>query len=194
MRTKLQKASIMLSVTLMLVFSLLAVSGDAEKEAPKPGPEMRKLEVFVGDWKYEGEQFEPPIAGLPYGGAGKYFGTFKVRFILNGFFQENRIQENNPAGKMTIIYITGYDPIGKKYVEDMFQSDGTRSVSTFTLDDHTSTGNSTMTTADGKKVLLRNVATYSADWSRYTAVTEVSADNGKTWKAWFKDEGTKVKK
>jgi hypothetical protein len=50
-----------------------------------------------------------------------------------------------------------------------------------------------MTTSEGKKVLLRTVLKYSSDWNSFTATTEASPDNGKTWKLWYKDEGRKVK-
>ena len=60
---------------------------------------MKKLEGLVGDWRYEGEQVDPPVAGLPWGGAGKYFGTCTYRFVLNGLFLEARVEDNNPAGK-----------------------------------------------------------------------------------------------
>ena len=163
-------------------------------DAPNPSPELKKLEGLVGDWAYEGEQADPPVAGLPYGGAGKYFGTSTHRFVLDGFFMEEKIEDNNPSGRTSIFTLTGYDPKSGKYTQSSFISDGSSSVATATLDGATWTSNSTMTTSEGKQVLLRTVVKYSSDWASVTATTEASPDNGKTWKLWYKDEGRKVKK
>ena len=51
-----------------------------------------------------------------------------------------------------------------------------------------------MTTADGKKVPVKTVVRYSSDWNSFTATTEASPDDGKTWKLWFKDEARRVDK
>jgi ketosteroid isomerase-like protein len=163
-------------------------------DAPRPSPELKKLEGLVGDWTYKGEQAAPPVSGLPYGGAGKYFGMFTTRFTLDGFFQETKIEDNNPSGRTSMVRMTGYDAKATKYRENMYVSDGSISVAIATLDGRTWTSNSTMTTSEGKKVLIRTVEKFSSDWSSYTGTTEVSPDNGKTWKIWYTEKGKKVKK
>jgi len=166
----------------------------AKSDTPKLSPEMEKLKGLVGDWAYEGEQADQPVAGLPYGGAGKYFGTYADRFILNGSFLERRIEDNNPSGKTSIVGLTGYDAKAGKYTGNAFISDGSNSVSTSTVHGRTLTNDSTMTTSEGKKVLVRSVEKYSSDWSSYVSTTEASPDNGKTWKLWYKEQGKKVDK
>jgi hypothetical protein len=194
MRRTLTQTTLVLTAAVALVVWLLVVSVHAQSDTPKPAPEMKKLEALVGNWSYEGEQFDPPLPGLPYGGAGKYSGTFTTRFVLNGFFLQDTVEDNNPSGKTTIMAMTGYDAAAKCYVGHAFTSDGTITVGTSTLDGQTFTGNSTMTAASGKKVLLKTVVTYSSDWSRYTATVDNSVDDGKTWKPWWKEEGRKVEK
>ena len=49
-------------------------------------PNMKRLKGLVGEWTYEGEQADPPVAGLPYGPAGKCSGTVTTRYILSGTF------------------------------------------------------------------------------------------------------------
>jgi ketosteroid isomerase-like protein len=49
----------------------------------EPSPELKDLEPFVGDFSYQGEQFDTPVADLPFGGAGKYSGRGTTRFILD---------------------------------------------------------------------------------------------------------------
>ena len=171
----------------------LSEVAETTDDSQEPSPELKKLEGLVGVWAYEGEQADPPVAGLPYGGAGKYFGTLTNRFVLDGLFMEEKIEDNNPSGRTSIVTLMGYDAKAGKYTESSFISDGSSSVATATLDGRTWTSNSTMTTSEGKKVLLRSMSKYSSDWSSSTATTEVSPDNGKTWKLWYKDEGRKVK-
>ncbi len=90
--------------------------------------------------------------------------------------------------------MTGYDTRAKNYIEHVFESEGSISVATATLDGQTYTANSSMTTGTGKKVLLKIVLKYVSDWSRYTGAVEASVDDGKTWKPWWKEEGRKVEK
>lgn len=194
MRTRLTPAIVVVTASVGLAVGLLVVSVHAQSDAAKPGPEIKKLEVFAGDWRYEGEQLEPPAPGLPFGGAGKFFGTVTSRFVLNGFFLEAKTEDNSPGGTTSGLQMTGYDASAKKYVEYGFASDGSISVSTATLEGQTYTVSQTMTTATGKKVLLKSVVTYTSDWSRQTSAVEASVDDGKTWKPWWKGEGRKVKK
>lgn len=156
-------------------------------------PEMKKLTVFVGEWTYEGEQVDPPIAGLPFGPAGKFSGKFTTRFVLDGSFQESKWQDEVPS-VTSGINITGYDAGAKKYVVNGHISDGSRSVRTATLDGRIWTSNSTMTTRKGEKVLVKSVTKYSSDWASYSSTVELSVDEGKTWKHWYREEGRKLKK
>jgi ketosteroid isomerase-like protein len=172
----------------------VATHESGAKEIQEPSPEMKKLEGLVGDWVYEGEQVDPPVDGLPYGGAGKYFGEFTWRYVLDGSFLERNLKDNNPSGTTGIINLIGYDAKAKKYTDNWFITDGSSSVATATLDGRTWTSRSTMTTSEGKKVLLRTLLEYSFDWSSAVGTTEVSPDGGKTWKFWYKDEGRKVNK
>jgi steroid delta-isomerase-like uncharacterized protein len=171
-------------------------AGNDDGSAIEPSPAMKKLEGLVGDWAYKGEQVDPPVDGLPYGPAGKFSGTFANRFILDGLFLESKTQDKNPSGKTSIFSITGFDAKTKNYVANGFVSDGSRetSVETVSPDGRIWTSNSTMTTSSGKKVLVKSVAKYSSDWSSYKGTTEVSPDDGKTWKFWYKVEGKKLKK
>jgi len=165
---------------------------NAVTDTPKPSPELKKLEGIVGKWEYEGEQASPPMAGLPYGGAGKYFGTFTWRYVLGGFFLERKFEDNNPSGKTDILNLIGYDANAGKYTDYWFTSDGSTEVATATLDGRTWTSNATMISGEGKEVLMQTVLKYSPDWDSASATVEVSADGGKTWKLWFKDEAKKV--
>jgi len=188
-------------VTLSVLVSLVASSGvsfvNAEEKAEmakevssNPDPALKKLEIFVGDWTYEGEQADPPISGLPFGPAGKYFGTSKARFIMDGFFLETIGEDHNPSGFTVIRTITGYEKDTDRYVANTFMSDGTRETSTMTASagGRVWTTRSTMKTKEGKVVLLKRVDQFSADGTSHTSTVDVSIDGGKTWKHWFKDQ------
>lgn len=156
--------------------------------------EMKKLEVFVGKWEYEGEQVDPPVAGLPFGGAGAFSGTLAHRFVLGGRFLEGKTEDHNPAGTTTSVELQGYDPKAKSYVSSTFDSEGSTATSLQTVspDGRTWTARSTMTTSAGDKVPVRSVTTFSPDGMRYKGTTEVSPDGGQTWKHWFSFKGTKA--
>ncbi len=64
------------------VVVLLLVAGVAVRaQAPKPYPELQKLQPFVGDWVSEGEDKSTPL-----GPAGKTTGKSSAKWILDGFY------------------------------------------------------------------------------------------------------------
>ncbi len=165
----------------------------ADSDAPKPDPAMAKLEGLVGDWTYEGEQADTAAAGLPFGPAGKFAGAATIQFDLGGFILETKWHDEGTLGSMSGTFMVGYDAKAGHYVESTFTGDGSRTVGTVTLNGRVWTSNSTMTTGEGKKILIRRVEKYSPDWSSYRLTAEASLDDGKTWKLWFKERGRKVK-
>ncbi len=62
-----------LVVAVLFTAAVAAQAQEKKMEAPKPGPEVKKLGYFVGSWKSEGELKENPF-GMP---AGKYASTDK---------------------------------------------------------------------------------------------------------------------
>ena len=103
-----EKMSIGSSVALFLIcgFSALALA-QVPPEPPKPGPEHKKLEYFVGKWKTESEV--KPNAYMP---AGKSVTTQTFELGPGGFFVECRAEgENYP----TTHAITAYDSHAKVY-------------------------------------------------------------------------------
>ncbi len=99
--------SIRLSVAVLLVcgFTSLLLA-QAPPAPPKPGPEHKKLEVFVGKWTVEGEikpnQFMP---------ASKTISTETCTLGPGGFYVECR----NESQSGTRLAILGYDSHAKVY-------------------------------------------------------------------------------
>lgn len=159
----------------------------------KLSPEMKKLAPWVGRWSYEGEQAAPPVAGLPYGPAGTFFGTVTARFVLGGRFLEETIEDNNPGGKTGLIAMTGYNARTRHYATSVYVDDGSTesSVQTATPDGRIWTSRSTVTTSQGDRVPMRSVKEFSPDGTRYTVTVEISPDQGQTWKHWFNEKAEK---
>src|SRR5580704_2323068 len=68
----------------VLVSSLVLVTASAWGQmAPKPGPELKKLDYFVGTWTAEGT-----IAPGPWGAGGKFSSTDTMEWMPGNFFVE----------------------------------------------------------------------------------------------------------
>lgn len=80
--------SIRLSVAVILICGFTALSpAQAPPEGPKPGPEHKKLEYFVGTWKMESE-----IKANEYVPAGKGVTTETDTLGPGGFYVESRAE------------------------------------------------------------------------------------------------------
>ena len=78
------------SVTVILICGFTSLSlAQAPTERPKPGPEHKKLEYFVGTWKTEGE-----IKANAFVPAGKVVTTETVTLGPGGFY----VEVDRPAG------------------------------------------------------------------------------------------------
>jgi hypothetical protein len=75
-------------ILLFLLVACFATAMQAQSQAPKPDPEMKKLHVFVGHWTYEGEATPGPL-----GPGGKFAGEYDGQMILGGFFYQGRWTE-----------------------------------------------------------------------------------------------------
>ena len=116
------------AVILSCGFTALSLA-QAPPEPPKPGPEHKKLEYFVGTWKMEGE-----IKANPYMPAGKSVTTGTSTLGPGGFFLESRGEgENYP----TTHAIVAYDSHAKVYTEFYASSAGLVGGGTGTVDGNT---------------------------------------------------------
>ena len=91
-----------------LLLLLFTASMQAQGPAPKPGPEYKAYEVWLGDWQYEGEAKDSPI-----GPGGKYSGRTTVRWVLDGWFMEFRSQERGNLGDLEVVEFDWYDAAAK---------------------------------------------------------------------------------
>jgi hypothetical protein len=158
----------------------------AQSPAPKPGPEQKKLEIWVGDWTYEGENM-----ATPFRPASKHAGKASVRPILGGFFVEWHGEETGPAGTTLWLEIDGYDPLNKKFMWNNFSDDGSFNTVTYTIE--TNTVKCSGTSLQGEKQYkFRASVVFAPDLMSSVEKGEISVD-GKTWMPSYENRWTKIK-
>jgi hypothetical protein len=169
-----------------LTIFLFVVSAAAQSQAPKPGPEQKKLHVWNGDWTYEGE-----VMASPLGPAGKFTGKQTAKMILGGLVQEWRYEENHSGVLVHGVQITAYDPVNKNYVSNTYGSDGWMQIGTGTANGSVWDWSFTLTYGS-KQYKMRAKDVLSADLMSDTYTGDISTD-GKTWTQALVIHLTKVK-
>ena len=102
------------AVILICGFTLLLLA-QAPPAPPKPGPEHKKLESFVGKWTVEGE-----IKANEFVRAGKTVATATCTLGPGGFYVENRVE----GDLWTTLAIMAYDSHAKVYTSYYANSGG----------------------------------------------------------------------
>ena len=118
----------------VLAVVLLAASALAQMPA-KPGPEVKKLDYFVGTWTAEGT-----IPPGPWGSGGKFSVTHTHEWMVGNFFLQSHSDMKMPpdlGGDSKSIGFTGYDADKKVYTETEFTSQGGSGVTQGTLNGDT---------------------------------------------------------
>lgn len=94
---------------------------------PTPGPEVKKLGYFVGNWLTQGTIFPGP-----WGDGGKFSWTEKTEWMPGNFFVIGYWDFTMPehlGGKGQEIFVMGYDISEALYTFDAFTSQGRHQVS-----------------------------------------------------------------
>ena len=173
-----------------LGFALATVLGVsvAHAQAPKPGPEQKKLEVALGSWTYEGD-----AKASVFGPAGKWTGVERFQWLPGGFFLQMNREAKGPAGAVQHSIIYGYDPVGKRHTGQFFDFTGGNSASaTIVIAGNTWNWSAAGYTGDGKAFQERCAVTFATGGGSYTVKCEVATD-GKTWSPSFESKATKSK-
>jgi hypothetical protein len=175
-------------VILGILVWVAAIAARAGTPAPKPGPAHQKLEIFVGDWTFQGD-----IKATPLGPAAKTKGKLIGRMVLGGFFLEFRGEEKDASGATTAqwLELDGYDPVAKRYTWISFDDHGNTLAATDVIEGNTMKYEGTGV-QEGKQFKLRGSLAVAPDRMTFVDRMEISVDGGKTWQAWFEDRGTKA--
>lgn len=170
-----------LSLTAFAVTLFASVARAQTMQAPKPGPEAKKMGMFVGHFNNDGEA----KAGVMGPNATKISSMEDCRWTAGGF--AILCNETSEAGgmKSTSTSLMYYDPSDKMYHYHDVDSTGDvgESTGTFDGDTWTWTGKGFM---DGKvmysKFTMKNVSRNGYDWTMGAGDSESSIQEGMTGK------------
>ena len=164
---------------------ILAASALAQMEMPKPGPEVKKLDMFVGSWTLDGD-----MKATSMGPGGKMTETEKCEWMEGEFFVVCHADFKGSMGSGSGITVMGYSTEDKIYNYREFNSWGEFTDSKGTVDGDTWTwtndekmGNMTM---KGRFIMKITSSTsynfsyeMSEDGTKWTSVLEGKATKGK---------------
>lgn len=170
---------------LMLVI-LAGVTALGQSSAPKPAPELKQWDVWIGDWALSGTAKES-AAGPEY----KLDWHMHGHWILGGFFAkiDHTWNENGEEGQF--MEILSYDAIKKIHAVSGFASDGSSWAVTSTFENETSVETQTMTTPNGDILRCRCTWVFSDDRMAVSGKSECE-QNETRW-TFFNVKGTKSK-
>jgi hypothetical protein len=171
---------------LFLAASLLvAVSAWAQMDT-KPGPEVKKLDYFVGTWTTEGT-----VAQGPWGAGGKFSSTNTTEWMPGNFFIVGHSDSKMPAevgGDSKEISYIGYDVNQNTYTFDSFSSQGRHEVSKGSV-----TGDTWLWTSEanyGGQDIKQKMTIKILSPTSHSIKFEISLD-GTTWMTFMEGKATK---
>jgi hypothetical protein len=170
------------SMLLIILLCSIAVSAQAQMEAPKPAPELKKLDYFAGNWKTEGDM--KPGPGYP---GGKVSGVDHYEWMKGSFFVVGHSDFKATAGDGTELSVMGYDATEKVYTYAAFNSGGQRETAKGTFEGDTWTWNSNETMGGMHSRYIVKILSPTS----YTFKFELSQD-GTTWLPAMEGKATKT--
>jgi len=175
-----------MTLTVGLVLLVFALSIWAQTTAPKPDPEFKKFDVFLGHWTYEGEYKAGPL-----GPGSKVTGEETGKRILGGFFIQFQFTERGAMGETRGVEIVGYDPANKALFSNEYYDNGTTASGAYVFNGSTVTYLGKFLVG-GKPYMVKNTMIFAADWMSFAAKGEISTD-GKAWAPSFEGQFMKAK-
>ena len=173
-------------IQLIVAGGLLAGLAQHSSQPPKPGPEHQKLQLWFGEWTYEGETYTTFL-----GPGGKFTGKMTGRPMLDGFGLESVFVERGPSGETRTVEIDGYDPVAKNYPYACISNNGDLFRGVFTVNGTVAKWEG-IAVMKGKRFHDRGTDAVAPDGMSISKGGEISED-GKTWVPSFTLRATKVK-
>ncbi len=171
----------------ILVSTLVLFTASAWAQmAPKPGPEVKKLDYFLGTWAVDGT-----IAQGPWGAGGKFTSNDTSEWMPGGFFLEGHSDFKMPpevGGEGKATSYMGYDSDQNVYTYDEFNSQGRREISKGTVSGDTWTWTSTQNY--GGQEIKQKMTIKMLTPTSYTLKFEISMD-GTNWMTFMDAKATK---
>jgi hypothetical protein len=157
---------------LFLLVGAATLSAQAPPPAAKPGPEHKRLDVFVGKWNTEGQ-----AQASPYGPAGKMTSVETFEWMPGGFFMIHHWDTRQGGVELKGLEVLGYDSHSKMYSTRFFDNLGSSGFMKATL-----LGNAWTWTGDsevGGKPLKERCTTTLVSSDAWTSKCEFSSDGAK---------------
>jgi hypothetical protein len=151
-------------------------------QMPKPGPEVKRLQYYVGTWNSDYE-----LKPGPMGPGGKMTAVDQSQWMPGGFFVETRTEGKGTMGVLKGLAIMGYDAAEKVYTYDAFNNFGEADHFKGTVQGDTWTWNSEMK-MNGKTTKLRFTAKEVSP-TMYTMKFEMATDGN--WTTAMEGKATK---
>ncbi len=183
MKRAMPRACLVLAGT---AFVLSAVSARAQSGPPKPGPEHKKLEYYVGKWTSESE-----VKANPFMPAGKYTSKDDCSLLSGGFAVMCHSEGGGPMGSMKGVGIMGYSVEDKVYT--YYGVDSSGMVPT-TVAKGTATGDTWVYNDESKmggKLVKSRYTIKQVNPTSYSFKWEMQGD-GSTWTSLMEGKATKA--
>lgn len=104
---------------ILAVGVVLAVAAMAQTESPKPGPELKRLDLFVGTWTLDGN-IKPGMIGP----GGSMTENEKCEWMDRGFYVLCNAEYKSAMAKGVILSVAGYSEEDKTYTYREFDGSG----------------------------------------------------------------------
>jgi Protein of unknown function (DUF1579) len=167
---------------IVMLAVICAATARAQNEAPKPGPELKKLDVFAGSWTLEGTM-KPGAMGP----GGSMTENEKCEWMEGDFYLVCHADYKSSMGNVVGLSVLGYSAEDKTYTYREFNSSGEFDDSRGTLDGDTWTWTSDEKW-EGKVMKGRFIMKMSSPTS-YTFTFDLS--NGTSWNTLMDGKATK---
>ncbi len=145
--------------------SLQGVAAGVVDQAPKPGPEHKRLEVFIGRWINEGH-----TVGSPEAPSVQITTSDVYEWMPGGFFVLHTAYGRFGNFDVGGTEILGYDPATKKYSSRFYDSGGNIQEAELTVDGNSwtwrgqVTGCTAIFTNGGKTQTAHHVRLLNGNW------------------------------
>lgn len=172
--------------TALIPFVLFIAASSWAQMPSKPGPELKKLDYFIGIWTTEGT-----ISQGPWGMGGKFSSADTNEWMPGGFFLVGHSDFKMPpevGGEGKATSFMGYDTNENVYTYDEFNSQGRREASKGTLSGDTWTWNSSQNY--GGQDIKQKMTIKELSPTSYALKFEVSMD-GTNWMTFMEGKCTK---
>jgi hypothetical protein len=164
---------------------VLAAVATAQNEPPKPGPELKKLDLFVGTWALDGNMKPGEM-----GPGGSMTESETCEWMEGGFYVVCRSSFKSSMGNGTGLSVMGYSADDKAYTYREFNSYGEFEDSRGSVDGDTWTWK-----ADekmGNMTMKSRFAMKMTSATSYTFVFDMSPD-GTKWSTVMDGKAAKTK-